>query len=209
MNQKPRSYQTVHNIRGKKRKVEISVDANGKRKRRILDPIKKNSGFITRKKAREVYKEHRLKMDKDIHTKAKKVLKNPTKAWAENPSKYDVMGIDEPSALIKIKRKKERKEKNKQRRKQARKERSEKPKFVEFTTTRHSYKAGKSWVSTATKNWGVSGDFVSAYDVSKDGYYTTKYYKLPEGNYIAETVGSKNHPKRMKFIVKDGKIEYK
>lgn len=208
MNQNPRSYQTVHKIKGKKRKVEISIGANGKRKRKILDPIKKKSGSITMRKAREVYKAHRLKMDKDIHTRAKKVLKNPTKAWARNPSKYDVKGIDEPSALAKIKRRKERKERNRQRRKQARKERAKKPRFAEFTTSRHPYKAGKSWVSTATKNWGVSGNFVRAYDVSKDGNYTTKHYKLPDGNYIAETVGSKSYPDRKKFIVKDGKIEY-
>jgi hypothetical protein len=203
---KPYSYQTIHKIRGAKRKVEVSVGPQGKRKRKILEP-KKRSKPISLKKAREAYKAHRLKLDKDLHSRSKKVLKHPTEAWAKNPSKYDVKGIDEPSALKKIARKKKRKEAAKQQRKQARKARGKKPKFAEFTTSRHPYKAGKSWVSTATKNWGVSGNFMKHYDVSKDGYYTTKHYKLPDGRYIAETVGSKAHPHRETFIVKDGKIE--
>ena len=81
-----------------------------------------------------------------------------------------------------------------------------KPKFAKFKTEKHQYKAGKSWVSTATENWGVTGDFVKPYDISKDGYETTKHYKLPDGRYIAETVGTRNHPSRKKFIVQDGEI---
>lgn len=80
-------------------------------------------------------------------------------------------------------------------------------KLVEYDVEQHQYKAGKAWIAKATKNWGVEKDsWQKPYDVVKEGYYTTKFYKLPDGRYVANTVGSKRFQKRIRLEIKGGEI---
>lgn len=77
---------------------------------------------------------------------------------------------------------------------------------VDFSVSAHQYKAGKAWVCQATENWGVSGKFMNPTETIRDGYETTKHFKLPNGKYIAETIGSKSSAKRIRLEIVDNVI---